>query len=630
MLKRLCHGACIAICLIMASGASAPGGPPQAGLSQSMRYAPPEATFNAANQLQLLQDEINQKQLPAAATRLDALLRDSADLLMGESEDGSVLSVSAWVANLPSETKNLLRAPYESAEGPAAQQAVEDVQAKPGAQPADFYTLARRYPLARAALAALAEGARRSTLLGDVPTARWMLNSATTGGWLADPALAHELDQSPPSSTGYIGALPFEASWYQSKTRQAWASLRSFPSAAGDYLFIVGPGQVIAMKENGVILWQGPAGAQPGTGQVGQGTLGATSVTRGPPFAPAVLCDVSGAPQLLVVRQPEVHGNGWALRAMRADDGHLLWTTEGADDFRGLVFGSNPAIEGRYVYAVAGEVTDQLDHLWLVALEVTTGRQLWRCDIGTESRTIMPHARNQSGMGIYRPWLNETAPAVEGDQVIAAPDLGAVIAVGRFDGKLRWTRGYQTLADPTLFLQRQRDFAIAHPASIPPLPPGLSLRWANTPAVSGDVVVSAPEDSDQVIALNIHDGKPLWQSADLPQATLIGIGGGNAVFADQKVTGLDLAAGKTAWTYADEAVRGPAVIRGDLVLAPTTDGLTVLSAQNGSVVPGVEKVPNFEKAIATEAVHVALVANDVARCFAATEQKAEGRRQKAE
>src|SRR5437899_2628221 len=37
------------------------------------RYAPPEATFNAGSQLQVLQVEIDQKNLADAAVRLDAL-----------------------------------------------------------------------------------------------------------------------------------------------------------------------------------------------------------------------------------------------------------------------------------------------------------------------------------------------------------------------------------------------------------------------------------------------------------------------------------------------------------------------------------------------------------------------------
>jgi outer membrane protein assembly factor BamB len=438
-----------------------------------------------------------------------------------------------------------------------------------------------------------------------------MLKAATAGGWRGDPTLAHELDRASATPAEFVGPLPFQASWYGVRTRQAWGALHSFPFAAGDRFFVVGPEHVIALKPNGRVEWTGPVSAAQGGGPAPVAAIGAM---RGSPFSPAILCDASGAPQLLVVRQPESHGGGWALRALRAEDGHLLWTTEGQDAYQGLVFGSNPAVEGRYVYAIAGEMSDQLDHLWLVALEVTTGRQLWRCDIGTQSRTINLRPRNLPAQA-FRPWMNQSAPAVASDQVIAAPNVGAVIAVGRFDGKLRWTRGYPSLPDPTLTLQRQRDFAIAHPTSIPPLVPGLSLRWSNTPAVTGETVVAAPEDSDQVVGLSVLDGKPLWSSSDLPEATLVGIAGQTAVFAADKISGIDVLSGKPTWTYSDQPVQGPAVLRGDTVWVPTGPDLTALSAGDGSAASGTDKVPDLMKAIATESAREALVANDLGHCF---------------
>jgi hypothetical protein len=293
----------------------------------------------------------------------------------------------------------------------------------------------------------------------------------------------------------------------------------------------------------------------------------------------------------------------------------LLWTTEGQDDYQGLVFGSNAAVEGRYVYAVAGECSDQLDHLFLVALELTTGRQLWRCDIGAESRTILPRPRYQLASDVYRPWLNESAPAVSGDLVVASPNVGAVIALGRFDGKLRWTRGYQTLSDPTVQLQRQRDWAFAHPTATAPPALGVSLRWANTPVVSGDIVITAPQDTDQVLAVNIHDGNPLWQSSDLPDATLLGIGGGTAVMATDTITALRVLTGAVAWKSPEPIVVGPPIVRGANILAPTQSGLVVLSAENGLILPDANQVPAFDSIITAEPARQALLANDVAHCF---------------
>jgi hypothetical protein len=140
--KRSIAVRCLAVAFVAAATVpSKSRAQAQQGLLPPMRYAPPEATFSGQNQLQLLQGEIDQKHLDAAATRLETLLRDSSDALMGQGEDGSVLSVGTWVQNLPADTKSQLRAAFESADGPAAEQAVEEAQAKPDADPADFYSL---------------------------------------------------------------------------------------------------------------------------------------------------------------------------------------------------------------------------------------------------------------------------------------------------------------------------------------------------------------------------------------------------------------------------------------------------------------------------------------------------------
>jgi outer membrane protein assembly factor BamB len=580
--------------------------------ASSMRYAPPEATLTGNNQLQLFAGEIDQKQFAAAATRLDILLRDSADALMGQGDDSSVLSISAWEENLPPQTKALLRPASEAALGDVARQAVQAAQAKPDTDPAEFYEIAQRYPLTQAASAGLAEAARRSALMGDVPAARWMLDAATAGGWLPDPSLQNQINRTLAPPSAFAGPLPFNATWYGGRTRQAWAALRSFPVAAGNVLFVVGPAQVIAMKGNGQILWKGPTGVAPSPGRGASASMG---VTRGPPFTAAVLSDAAGAPQILVVRQPQLHADGWALRALRASDGRLLWTTEGQDDYHGLIFGSNPVIQGRYVYAIAGETTDQLDHLWLIATEVTTGQLLWRCDIGSISRTIAPQPGSRLRTDVYRPWLNESAPVVAGDLVVATPNVGAVIAVGRFDGKLRWTRGYPALADPTVHLRQQRLFAIEHPDSIPALPSGLSLRWASAPAVDGDTVIAAPQDSDQTLAVGLHDGKPLWKSPDLSEATLVGTSNGVALMAGATLTALTPANAKVVWKFADPPIVGPSILHAGAVLVPTAAGVISLSAETGLPIQSADSTPLVETAISSESAHQALTANDVGHCF---------------
>ncbi|MBV8781849.1 MAG: PQQ-binding-like beta-propeller repeat protein, partial [Phycisphaerae bacterium] len=407
---------------------------------------------------------------------------------------------------------------------------------------------------------------------------------------------------------------------------------RSFPLIAGDTTFIAGPTQIVAIGANRKVLWRGPAGA---AAPIGHGVSDPNGSTRGPAYTSAAYVTDGKSPQIIAVRQPEVHADGWAIRALRGSDGKLLWTTEGNDSFADVIFASTPAIAGRYVYAIAGQAGDQVDQLFLIAIELTTGRQLWRADLGTVSHPPPDPHRNAPAIGTYRPWLNQTSPLITGDAVIAAPNIGVVVSVDRFDGSIRWLHPYESLGMPPLdihtsALAAAMDVQTARHHRKPGDPPlGPPMRWNNTPLAFGSSIFVAPQDSASVMALDAARGKMLWEVNQFPvpdarkldepmrslgDFSLIGVVGDAVALQGPSTIGLAMSDGHLIGRN-DALINasGPAVVEDGKILVVTKDRGVLAATDFSDATP--VSIPPFNTALKNDAIRRALQASDVLDCF---------------
>ena len=597
-----------------------------------VHFAPPDVLPDADNRLAAIAAELDNPNDAAAVAdagqRFQTFLRDAGGGLIGAA-DGSETWVGNWIHQLADTRRRTLATAMQTLDAAAAQQALDDVKNNPGADPIDAYTIARRYSLTNVAVDALQYAAVRSRALGDNETAD------------AFAALADNKLPKQPAISGL--RVPFAAPWFGFTVRSAWTAMRSWPWTAGGTTFVVGPTQVVALTAESKVLWHGPVGEE---APAGSGAANPSGFTRGPAFAPAFFSVDQKPPAIVVVRQPSTHGNGWAIRALRGSDGKLLWTTESRAELSRLTFASTPVIAGRYVYAVAGEQGDDLDRLAVMALELTTGRQLWRCDLGSVSHpTPAHHNRPSEGNTTdpYRPWLNETAPAVSGDSVIVAPDVGVVVAVDRFDGSLRWLRPYTPLGLPIGEKHRSAlEAALAARAAQqnhrPGDPTGLPLRWNNTPAVASvnadnPIAVAAPQDSASAFAFDIASGKVLWELAQiaarnpgkldspiesLSQFTLLGICSKSVVMQGGSLIALSLDDGHViARTDLLNDMTGPAVISDDHMFVPARNAGKPDSMMSSDDLPfPVTFVsPPFNGTLKIDAVRKALQSNDSLSSF---------------
>lgn len=595
--------------LLLASAAMA-----QRGYRSPARFDAPAETFVATAHLKALREEMQRGILADAARRIDDLLRNHGDDLMSV-DPGGLISLATWIDAMPAEMRAALAAEYAGQFEPAAREALEATR-RGGATIDDLYAVARRYGLCPSGQRAAVEAADLALQGGDAPAALALYEHARRLGWSPDAiresAIARcreavEREAMPSAEGGrvegkrllYRGPLPFAAPWYGSAA--AVGEVKFVPYASDGILYVAGPRHVLAIRERGQVAW---SWAGPVTWPKAFSFDQPRGRGRGTLFAAASLGS-EGGPQVLVVRQPHAGSRAGCLRALRASDGKLLWNTENDRTIAELNFTGNPLVIGRYVYAVAADMGNNVAAAILVALDVMDGRVLWKATLGTLLTTRAGEQRD------WDSYLEQTEPAAAGDWLYVAPNVGVVFALDRFNGHIRWTRQYDPVpGDPQAPGRPIREGGEGDRRRVTPAPAvGVQLlRWNNTPQVAGAVVIVAPQDTPLRLGLDAHSGMLLWQSSDESAHTLAGVAAGRAIFAGSQVQAVDPATGQEKWRTAAPAlsIAGPVVVRGGMVYVPTGQKVLAISPETGRQIDTVVKVPDLRAILAVEPVRRAL------------------------
>ncbi|MDB5318655.1 MAG: Pyrrolo-quinoline quinone repeat-containing protein [Phycisphaerales bacterium] len=580
--------------------------------SAAVVFAPPDDSVDAANELKSIEHELADRNYPAAAKRLDLLLSARGHPLASLSER-TLTSVDAWVDHIPADTRSALAVECAKQMGAAARQALDSLRDGRATRPDEFYSLARRYPLTDAAGAALACAGDLALRGGDLPAAQAYYELALREQFPLGEDRERRLQflkesntvTAPPGAPDgakpqSAGPLPFDATWFgnPSMMRQT----KFFPAAYDDRILLASWKNVTMLREDGQVLWSFSDPKAPGVFSAGQGAL----------FAPAALCDLHGQPAIIVVRQPGAQGDAqFVLRALRATDGKQLWSTDASGPRADLTYSGLPVVCGRYVYSVAVARTGVSSaNFVLAALDVTTGQSLWQTTLGavTEQGERGGADRNFGRkFGRNAPLSLDgfaaiSEPAVVGDLVIVAPNCGSVVAVGRFDGNVRWVSAYRA---PENAAQGGVD---RNGRWTPPVEAERALltRYRSTPLACGNVIVAMPQDAAALFAFDRATGRRLWET-DIVIADAFGLAGasGNiAIACGTTLVGIDAGGtGKLKWKYTPARgihLTGPAVVQGHTVLAPTTMGTLQLDAADGSEKPAYT-VPSFRHLLTTDA-----------------------------
>ena len=597
-------------------------------------FAPPENSPDAATELKGIDRELADRNYSAAAKRLDGLLSARALQLANLSEN-TLVSVIAWRDQLPAQQREALAAEYAQAFAATARQSLDSTLNGRVPRPDELYAIARRYPMTAAAGSALAQAGDRSLQMGDFPAAQAFYELALREGFPMGTLRARKLeaikkinagvivpvpeDLEMPTGPGakpqatdrpaFAGALPFDAPWFGNPMMLGHAKF--FPFACDDRILLSSWKGVAMLRENGQLLWNSPSPTAPGAFPVERAPM----LGRGALFAPAVLGDVHGRPSIIVVRQPTAQGESqFVLRALRASDGRTLWSTQAAEARNEFSYAGLPTVSGRYVYTLAVQKTGvSSGNLSLCALDITTGQPLWQATLGsiTEQGDIRFGGKFSRGQPLNLESFSDLSePAVSGDLVLVSPNCGSLIAVGRFDGMIRWVHSYRK-AEPA---------NVAKPGRW--MPPGeaeksLQTRYRCTPIVCGDVVLTMPRDAPAVFAVDRAGGKRLWDTDIIEGFALAGGSGNMAVVCGTTLSGVDAVTAKLKWKYVPPrgvSLTGPAVVVGQTAIAPTTKGFIQLNVSDG-VEKAVYAIPNFRHLLSTDTGKAAINDTGVSKAF---------------
>lgn len=186
----------------------------------------------------------------------------------------------------------------------------------------------------------------------------------------------------------------------------------------------------------------------------------------------------------------------------------------------------------------------------VVALDVASGGQRWRYDLGEPARS---------------------APTVEGGLLYVVTKGNVLHVINRSDGTEAWT--------------------------YPGIPEGAGVVASASPAVSRGIVV-VPYSSGELIAFDARSGKPKWSdvvvrsSRTLAVSTLTDIAAapviaGGIVYATGvagRTIAVDLASGERLWEVNLGSAATPVVSGNSIFLVDLEDNLVALDRRNGAII----------------------------------------------
>lgn len=244
----------------------------------------------------------------------------------------------------------------------------------------------------------------------------------------------------------------------------------------------------------------------------------------------------------------DLAGQGRLLWQQRLDD--PLWEYEGA-----------PLSDGEGVY-VGLRQAGAAPTAWVARLDADTGRTTWKRQIVTAETRVQ---NGESDVSCNLLTLDQ-------ETLYYNTNLGAVAALSRRDGRIRWLTT----------LPRTPEFDLSKPQ-------GFYYRDLTPCIASGDLVFLAPADSPLVYALAASTGRVLW-SVELPDVVhLLGAVEDRLVCSGDRIywIAFDRARpeqqGKVVSWFGDGGPRGygRGVVAGDVVYWPTQQEIHLFRASTG-------------------------------------------------
>jgi len=189
--------------------------------------------------------------------------------------------------------------------------------------------------------------------------------------------------------------------------------------------------------------------------------------------------DISSAdwPQWRGLNRDGVSKETGLLKAWPNEGPKLLWTFEEA----GIGY-SNFSVVGNSLYTMGAQDAD--DKEFVLAIDISTGKELWRTPIGT-------FYRNNWGGG------PRSTPTVDGDRLYALGANGDLVCLERATGKTVWQKNFKTDCNGAVGV----------------------WGYCESVLLDGDNLIATPGGNDGAIAaFNKKTGDVVWRATDVKDA----------------------------------------------------------------------------------------------------------------
>jgi outer membrane protein assembly factor BamB len=250
------------------------------------------------------------------------------------------------------------------------------------------------------------------------------------------------------------------------------------------------------------------------------------------------------------------------LRAYDWQSGEVVWdsvdaraSTADTEFFKELQYFTSPAGTEKDFVVAATREKGEVESL-LAAFDRRTGRLAWKALLAARSKERL------LGLG-DRP----SRPLCVNSEVYCCTNIGVVGAINAQSGKIRWVRKYESFL-PKMKIRTVRD----------------QRRWENSaPLYDQGLLYVAPQDSNLLYALDVVDGRVVWQVERAENARVHGLNSDVILMSGKGLQAVDKRNGSVVWER--QNLRYPVTGQGWLneseVLLPTENGLWRLRAANG-------------------------------------------------
>ncbi|MCH5375036.1 MAG: PQQ-like beta-propeller repeat protein, partial [Planctomycetes bacterium] len=246
---------------------------------------------------------------------------------------------------------------------------------------------------------------------------------------------------------------------------------------------------------------------------------------------------------------------------LQEGQGRLVWDLDATQLDPNLRFEGPPVAKDNRLWVLARRGLAPSE-LYLLCLSADTGKFLWNRLICSNSARAPEGANLASSLRIVS---HEST-------LVISTELGCVAALNTEDGQPIWYRIYP------------RQMELNGATTSPQLSPGCIIHEG--------VVYAAPDDSDQLLALDLLTGETIWSQTRPADHRVWGVAQDRVITSGKTLEARHVADGQLEWQFsapvAELQGRGDGLVTDDQIWWPTPTQILVFQAKDGGILKTID------------------------------------------